>query len=1225
MKEPGPFGETLPDGVELTLGELQEMACRQQHQIDSQHQLLVAKEQRLRFLKQQEARHHQVAAENERLRRLRDRVEAQELKLRKLRALRGQVDQNKLNNASLTSDLDSIRALFNEKEKELSLAVAKVEELTHQLEELKRGRGASARDQQQQTPSPAALELDKLRRELMYRNKLNEQQNARLCQQREALSQRQEEMSNIDKRISELQDRLHRKRLLNQQMANQITAASNKASGQQQLRSAASATTIQQHQYHQQQVQGGKGKLLRPLTSGNIAAIEPYHHVPVTSSDPEKQSSVSGGIYGGQKQAAQIRPIVGDGITHLGKEGPYHSKHIHQQSDGMSSQDHKNHAASQDDFHTKLVGISGGSGANLNTTSVNNGSSTQNSSTKNKDKDDQYLPEFGGSKSDPKYQTLPYNTKFTVNFVSSVASKVTPPDKRDSVPTDDSQRNNNDTNETAMKNNNNINNMNNNNNINNPSAQQQLMTVHSIPIPALSGVSKGLATPLLNQSQSQQPPHRTDQSMAYQQQSVNKMTTSAVTAQMLGHIAPRPFGSSHSSYTNTGLSRGQPVGGTSSTTSSTSSLATNSSSTSSSISHQKPVSSVAPTSVQHQKPSPIYQTSSTKIHPVQPQTLSSTPQGILRELRGELSPPQSTSTPVSTPEGLHENRQCVGKPALPPKPALPVKPTPPPRQTQHCTPSAVNTAELDVGRVDISADAVDSALSVLRGAPAGLRGGLTSHQEQLLTKLSQQQVPSELDENQLQQRQTSSTVTTTCPPPPPPTSEPPDDIALTNISNQKRFAGVGGNSGSDNIMPVIKACPLTIKKQPSSDHPKLKAVNFVGNGQSGVAGSSSVNGSSGANVSGVNNNGNSGVHVSINRRIEMPPAFLFPETEAPPADLISSSSASEQSSATFSSTTSVTLSSGSATSSGVSIGNVNLGVGSDEVDRAVVEPLSGSEVDNNLVTRKVVVGEENSSQQKQDTMVDALNNINAITQEQQEMTGEHMPQHIMARRAKKGNLKAGASSKVAPGGSRRVSFDPLALLLDASLEGELELVRKTAGQVSNPSAANDEGITALHNAICAGHLDIVKFLVEFGCDVNAQDSDGWTPLHCAASCNNLAMVRFLVEHGACIFATTLSDHETAAEKCEEDEEGFDGCSEYLYSVQEKLGILNSGVVYAVYDYEAHNSDELSFKEGDKLIVLRKGDEWEREWWWSRLNDQEGYIPRNLLGLYSRVHASKKPE
>ena len=32
------------------------------------------------------------------------------------------------------------------------------------------------------------------------------------------------------------------------------------------------------------------------------------------------------------------------------------------------------------------------------------------------------------------------------------------------------------------------------------------------------------------------------------------------------------------------------------------------------------------------------------------------------------------------------------------------------------------------------------------------------------------------------------------------------------------------------------------------------------------------------------------VHVSINRRIEMPPAFHFPEDEAPPSDLVSGSS-----------------------------------------------------------------------------------------------------------------------------------------------------------------------------------------------------------------------------------------------------------------------------------------------------------------------------------------------
>lgn len=57
-----------------------------------------------------------------------------------------------------------------------------------------------------------------------YRNKLGEQQTARLVQQREVLSKRQEEMASIDRRISELQARLHRKRLLNQQLANQIQA-----------------------------------------------------------------------------------------------------------------------------------------------------------------------------------------------------------------------------------------------------------------------------------------------------------------------------------------------------------------------------------------------------------------------------------------------------------------------------------------------------------------------------------------------------------------------------------------------------------------------------------------------------------------------------------------------------------------------------------------------------------------------------------------------------------------------------------------------------------------------------------------------------------------------------------------------------------------------------------------------------------------------------------------
>jgi len=64
--------------------------------------------------------------------------------------------------------------------------------------------------------------------------------------------------------------------------------------------------------------------------------------------------------------------------------------------------------------------------------------------------------------------------------------------------------------------------------------------------------------------------------------------------------------------------------------------------------------------------------------------------------------------------------------------------------------------------------------------------------------------------------------------------------------------------------------------------------------------------------------------------------------------------------------------------------------------------------------------------------------------------------------------------------------------------------------------------------------------------------------------------------------------------------------------------LNGSAVYAVYDYDSQNADELSFKEGNLIIVMRKGDEQEREWWWAKIKDREGYVPRNLLGVCYRL-------
>ena len=67
-------------------------------------------------------------------------------------------------------------------------------------------------------------------------------------------------------------------------------------------------------------------------------------------------------------------------------------------------------------------------------------------------------------------------------------------------------------------------------------------------------------------------------------------------------------------------------------------------------------------------------------------------------------------------------------------------------------------------------------------------------------------------------------------------------------------------------------------------------------------------------------------------------------------------------------------------------------------------------------------------------------------------------------------------------------------------------------------------------------------------------------------------------------------------------------------VQEKMGMLNGGRIFAVYSYTGEKPDELSFKDGEELTVLRRGDEQETEWWWAKKGEQMGYIPRNLFGV-----------
>ncbi|XP_053257707.1 relA-associated inhibitor isoform X2 [Podarcis raffonei] len=207
--------------------------------------------------------------------------------------------------------------------------------------------------------------------------------------------------------------------------------------------------------------------------------------------------------------------------------------------------------------------------------------------------------------------------------------------------------------------------------------------------------------------------------------------------------------------------------------------------------------------------------------------------------------------------------------------------------------------------------------------------------------------------------------------------------------------------------------------------------------------------------------------------------------------------------------------------------------------------------------------------------------------------------------------------------SKRARLNPLVLLLDAALTGELEVVKEAMKELNDPSQPNDEGITALHNAICGANYNIVDYLINIGANVNSPDSHGWTPLHCAASCNDTAICVALVKHGAAIFATTFSDGSMAIEKCDPYREGYSDCFSYLADVEQNMGLMNNGVVYALWDYSAEFSDELSFREGEPITVLRHDNPDETDWWWASLYGQEGYVPKNYFGLFPRVRPQQR--
>uniref|UniRef100_A0A3P9CIS3 Protein phosphatase 1, regulatory subunit 13Bb n=1 Tax=Maylandia zebra TaxID=106582 RepID=A0A3P9CIS3_9CICH len=939
--------------VELTLSELQEMATRQQQQIEAQQQMLVAKEQRLRYLKQQERRQQQSVSESEKLQRLKERVESQEAKLKKIRAMRGQVDYSKVINGNLSAEIEQVSSLFQEKQAELQAAVLRVEQLSLQLEDLRRGKlnGIQASLGGQVTGA-AALELRKLYQELQIRNKLNQEQNSKLQQQKELLNKRNMEVTLMDKRISELRERLYKKKAEARQKEN---LPLNRANGPPSPQPA-------------------------PGTLGRVAAVGPYIQVPV----PARQEG------GYTIPPDPLKP----------------------QTLGVNNQ--ANHGRTKSANETGWPTLGKPSATLKPPERRDSGTDTQGKSAPSGSPGAPSVLDSKMAVSSPainKPQPPPYGSHLTsANSASSLERRKDAPPPPRPLP--------------------------------NPPAPAWPRIQQRISVPPSPTFQPN--APLFPSGMSE----RLDPPPA---------------------VAVRPFIPDRGSRPQSPR-KGPPTVN------------------SSSIYHMY-LQQLAPKS-QPLKPAikavygkPVLPSSST---PPSPLSFGQSG-GAFPLLQGQPSGEDTLDGEYDDHESFQHLEPSAPPPSVEniPRPLSPTKLTP----MVHSPLRYQSDADLEVLR------------KKLANAPRPLKKR---------SSITEPEGPSGPNIQKLLYQRFNT---------------------LAGGIEGNGVGGSGGGSGAGNGTPFY---------QPSNPPGYL-----------------------GGDPLADTDNGN----LLSETPLAPTPGEEEPGSDAPPAT-------------------------------------------TDANDNEPVASPKGGHMD----PAEAEGSEDNSNNNVGGSEAALPSPVPEVTTPEESGTGVSQPLE------KRTNLKKPNSDRIGHG--FRVKFNPLALLLDASLEGEFDLVQRIIYEVENPSTANDEGITPLHNAVCAGHHHIVKFLLDFGVNVNAADSDGWTPLHCAASCNSVHLCKLLVESGAAIFASTISDVETAADKCEEMEEGYlHKCKiilKYPDCVQEKLGVMNKGTVYALWNYEAQNPDELSFSEGDAITILRRQDDSETEWWWARLEDNEGYVPRNLLGLYPRI-------
>ena len=76
---------------------------------------------------------------------------------------------------------------------------------------------------------------------------------------------------------------------------------------------------------------------------------------------------------------------------------------------------------------------------------------------------------------------------------------------------------------------------------------------------------------------------------------------------------------------------------------------------------------------------------------------------------------------------------------------------------------------------------------------------------------------------------------------------------------------------------------------------------------------------------------------------------------------------------------------------------------------------------------------------------------------------------------------------------------------------------------------------------------------------------------------------------------------------------------YYADSETNIGVANNGEVYALFSHTSSDLDELSFNEGELLIISDHGDCGAGEQWWMAVNatGQRGLVPCTFLGPQCR--------